>query len=666
MAKKQGKGSKKDDQPQSVVTDSRFASVHSDPRFKTPNLKNVKVKVDDRFSRKELEKLNAGSSGKKVNIDRYGRKLKGQDSSFDKYFKESSDESGSDEESEEETGDESESDDEKIASGDSESESDDDDESTKVDKKAKKVSFVDRARGEGGESSSDSESDSSSDSEEEVTSEEESDLEVEQGKPEEGDPSDTFAVVNMDWDNLRAVDLMATFISFVPKSGLIKSISIYPSEFGKEQMQKEEVEGPPRELFKKKSKRSQKDDDSDSDSDIDTTNQADLERAARKLYEEEDGEEDYDSKALRRYQLQRLRYYYAVVKCDSVATAKNIYDNCDGTEYESTANIFDLRYVPEGMDFDDSDAKDVCTKIPTNYKPNTIFVTDALQHSKVKLTWDETPKERLAVASRLFSQKEIDDMDFKAYLASDSENEDEEEQTAKDKYKQLLGGKLFDSKTGDDSDDDVDMEITFNPGLSEQEAKAQQEAKEEEENEESTISAYKRKQKERRKQRMDKFKQDQKAQKEQQQPKDKSQTKSSKKHSKHDDKDDKSKAELELLMMNEDGEKEHDHFDMKDIIKSEKKKNKKKAAKNDEINTQDDFDVDLKDPRFQEIFENRDYSIDPTSSDFKKTKAMKKILDERSKRRTNQGDSQPVKKQKTSGNELNSLVDKLKRKHKSK
>ena len=60
----------------------------------------------------------------------------------------------------------------------------------------------------------------------------------------------------------------------------------------------------------------------------------------------------------------RLRYYYAVVKCDSVETARLIYQNCDGTEYESTANIFDLRYVPDDMEFDDDEAKDTCSKIP--------------------------------------------------------------------------------------------------------------------------------------------------------------------------------------------------------------------------------------------------------------------------------------------------------------
>lgn len=671
------KGSKKEGSSQSdrpVIKDSRFSSVHNDPRFNLPNLKNVKVKVDDRFSKKEMSKLNEGAMGKKVKIDRYGRKLKNQDSGkdFDKYYKHEDEESSDDEASEDEEEKEEE---EKLAKveseGDDEEEEEDDDEE---EDEAESV-FVDRARGEGLESS---EEDSSSelDSESDVESEVESEIELEEGKPEEGEPSDSFAVVNMDWDNLRAVDLMATFLSFVPTGGSIKSISIYPSEFGKEQMQKEEVEGPPRDLFKSKRSKVESDSD-DSDSEIDVNNKDDLEKAARKLYQEDDGEEDYDSKALRRYQLQRLRYYYAVVRCDSVSTAKKIYDNCDGTEYESTANIFDLRYIPEGMDFDESESNDVCTKIPSNYKPNSTFVTDALQHSKVKLTWDETPKERLNVSTRQFSQKEIDEMDFKAYLASDSD-ESENETTnndLKNKYQSLLGNR-FNKKEADNQEEDVDMEITFNPALNEAEGKVPEE---EEEQEESTIAAYKRKEKERRKRRMEKFKQTQEEENDDQ--KDTENTakvtkgKKSKGKVSRDD-DDKTKAQLELVMMDEEnGDNEAHHFNMKDVIKLEKQKNRKgkKNKKNiDNEMVQDDFKADLNDPRFKEIFESHDYAIDPTSSEFKKTNTMKKILQERSKRNLNEPAKQGTKKQKKhatnehNSNDLNNLVNKLKRKHNKK
>lgn len=613
--------SDKKEQKQRVTSDLRFKSVHNDPRFKQPSLKNFKVKVDERFSKDELKKLNKKGRGKGAQIDRYGRKLKPDDqSTFEKFYEEKEDQKEEDKE--------------EGSSDSSDSESSDSDSSP----------VVDRARGEGvsslSESDSDSSSDSDSDSDDSDTGivydeeAEESEVELEEGKPEEGEPSASFAVVNLDWDNVRAVDLMVTFQSFVPKGGSIKSVTIYPSQFGKEQMQREEIEGPSRELFKSKKKKKKHESD-ESDEEVDMNNVESMRKITKKLYEEEDGTEDYDSKALRRYQLQRLRYYYAVVHCDSVSTAENIYKNCDGTEYESTANIFDLRYIPDGVTFEDDEPKDQCDSLPTNYKPSAAFVTDALQHSKVKLTWDETPKERLAVSSRPFSQKEIDEMDFKAYLASDSDSEGEENRENLNKYKNLLGG-TFDKS---DSEDDVDMEITFTPGLDEQ--KPPEPPKEEEE---TTIDAYRRKEKERRKRRMEKLKKSEKTVEDEEKD------------------EERSKAELELLMMDE-GEKQPQHFNMKDIVKAEKKKGKKSRGKEEVV--QDNFEADLSDPRFKEVFEDHDFAIDPTSSEFKGTNTMKKILKERSNRKTKRSDKRSDKRTKDeSKGELSSLVEKIKRRKK--
>lgn len=655
-----------------ITQDERFKSVHNDPRFKMPKLKNLRVKVDDRFSKDELKKLNAGALGKKVKIDRYGRKIKKESDDLSKFY-----------EHEEDSKEEQSSDDS------SEGEESDNDLQALTEKLQQEEQFLDRARGEGLVSSSEDEesslssSDSDSDEENEgvVEDEEESDIEIEETKPEDTEPTCAFAVVNMDWDNIRAVDLMATFVSFVPKGGAIKSVTIYPSEFGKERMQKEEIEGPPRELFKSKKKKEEDSDSEDIESDVDVNDADNLAKITRKLYEEDDGKEDYDSKALRRYQLQRLRYYYAVVKCDSVETARLIYQNCDGTEYESTANIFDLRYVPDDMEFDDDEAKDTCSKIPSSYRPDSTFVTDALQHSKVKLTWDETPKERLTLFSRPLSQKEIEENDFKAYLASDSdESEVEKDSSIKDKYQSLLGDTL--TKFGkEENDDDVDMEITFDPGLND---KLGNNA-EEEDKEETTIEAYRRKEKERRQKRLAKFKESKQTEEvanSQEGPADKSSKnrKNSKKGKSMPDMDEKSKAELELILMDNQEGNNNEHFSMKEVIKSEKdKKNKKnkKGKKIDQEMVQDGFVANLDDPRFKEVFESHDYAIDPTNSEFKKTETMKKILKERSARNKDKKNKKNSSKNATknskrsrseleSNDNVHSLAEKIKKRNKSK
>lgn len=96
--------------------------------------------------------------------------------------------------------------------------------------------------------------------------------------------------------------------------GRVKTVNIYPSEFGLERMKEEEILGP-KELVEMKH---------ETDSSVEVKN-------------ESDEIDDYHREKLRQYQINRLKYYYAVVECDSAETANKIYEECDGQEFESSA-----------------------------------------------------------------------------------------------------------------------------------------------------------------------------------------------------------------------------------------------------------------------------------------------------------------------------------------
>jgi hypothetical protein len=120
-----------------------------------------------------------------------------------------------------------------------------------------------------------------------------------------------------------------------------------------------------------------------------------------------------------------LKYYYAVVDCDTVDTARHIYEQCDGIEYETSAVRLDLRFIPDSITFDSSLlAHDQCTQLPDKaiYKP-ILFRNTALTQTKVRCTWDETPVERRRLTRKKYTMEELENIDLKEYLASESEDE---------------------------------------------------------------------------------------------------------------------------------------------------------------------------------------------------------------------------------------------------
>ena len=618
-----------------VITDSRFAKFQSDPRFRLPSKKHH-VKLDKRFG----GILKDEDFSRRAKVDRYGRPVDadGERKRLKRRYDFEEDEGGD------------------LAA----------DDDTEVQKELLRIEKHDPLR-DGRDSPSSSE-ESSSDDETEVEEEIITLPEASGDEIPKGEVTSRVAVVNLDWDNIRAEDLMAVFSSFLPAAGRLIKVSVYPSDFGKERMEREEMEGPPKDIFKDTS-------NDYSDSETGSEDEDEEERIKKHIIKPDSGE-DFDSAKLRQYQLDRLRYYFAILEFSSASAAKAVYDAADGAEYLSTANFFDLRFVPDGTEFVNDVARDECTRVPEGYKPNE-FTTAALQHSKVKLTWDAEDVTRKEVQARAFrgSRKDIDENDLKAYLGTDSsegEESEEDQATAKKeqdrlKMRALLGlGDQPTRKPGkQDADKPVgDIQITFSSGLSgSKEKKASVFENSYEDANETTLEKYVRRERERKQQRKAKMKGVVAPEAEAEVAEDAgfedpffaepsndkisaSKLRKEERLKKRAEREAEEKAaaakraELELLMV-DDKETEMRHFDMNEIEKAEKKARKKgkrhgkdKGSGGDQPMI-DDFDVDTQDPRFARLYESHEFAIDPTNPKYKGTKGMKKLLDEGRNRRKN-------------------------------
>jgi len=64
-------------------------------------------------------------------------------------------------------------------------------------------------------------------------------IDVAQQQIQYGDATNRIALVNSQWDKLRAVDLFVLLQSFLPSGGILSHITIYPSDFGLKIMKEE-------------------------------------------------------------------------------------------------------------------------------------------------------------------------------------------------------------------------------------------------------------------------------------------------------------------------------------------------------------------------------------------------------------------------------------------
>ena len=86
-------------------------------------------------------------------------------------------------------------------------------------------------------------------------------------------------------------------------------------------------------------------DDEPSDEDEEVDSDEEEEKIKQSMLQEDKGEE-FNSTQLRKYQLERLRYFYAILTFSSKDVAKHVYDLVDGAEYLSSANFSTFALSP--------------------------------------------------------------------------------------------------------------------------------------------------------------------------------------------------------------------------------------------------------------------------------------------------------------------------------
>ena len=122
---------------------------------------------------------------------------------------------------------------------------------------------------------------------------------------------------------------MVALRSFLPRGGAITSVTVYPSDYGLERMAAEAKSGP-QGIWKQRRDRRKVVPSDDVNSDDEEEEEEESEEEESESDDAADGEVDFAR--LRLYERSKLRWYYAVVECDSKESANQLYDECDGME----------------------------------------------------------------------------------------------------------------------------------------------------------------------------------------------------------------------------------------------------------------------------------------------------------------------------------------------
>ena len=253
------------------------------------------------------------------------------------------------------------------------------DEENELESKLEKLNRM--ARGEVSDMSSSSSSEEEEEEEEEEKNEDEYENVVQYADASQA-VTKRLALVNLDWEKIEARDLFVVFNSFVPRNGQLISVTVYPSLLGMEEMKKEKKFGPSIEMTTLPPEKDEEEEEEDEED------------------EEEELRTEDQIEAIRKYEQKKMKYYFAVIECDSTKTAEAIYRECDSAEFQNSSNVLELSYVPDEMKIEQK-PRDTSTSLPdvSEYVPPQ-FVTTALQQTKnVVCSWDRNDYQRTQTLS---------------------------------------------------------------------------------------------------------------------------------------------------------------------------------------------------------------------------------------------------------------------------
>ena len=655
------------------IAEARFRAAETRPQFRGIKKHSSKVVLDDRFAsvltdpRFQLQEK-----------DRYGRKKTKQDvkDELSAFYTVEDKEVGKSTEKDAAYSTSSSS-----ASSTGSSDSEPGDVDAKPDDPASRIAYLTAfSRGEIEMSSSSDEDDSSDSSDEEGDESGEDPVLGSRGilDPSSKDElieitdesSPYIAVMNMDWDHIRAIDLFSIIASFTPP-GAVERVQVFQSDYGAERMAKEKIQGPTN-LWKTKKdgkvsngalKATAMDAERSADEDSVACNEDDHSELQLSSSRQDQlrADSDFDPEKLRAYEASKLKYYFAVVKFKTPEFADIAYREVDGLEFEHSSAAMDLRALSSD-DFPDvvknRSMRDEACSVPSNYVPPD-FIVSALQQTTVQCTWDLGDRERERTLTK-YSRGDWTDMvegdDLKAYLASDVSSDeegdsDDDAQNAKGtRMRKLLGldsddedeakpapsvgsssgeedpreSDQADDTHGSDDDEDNAKEIRFVPGRKnlEEKIRAMVHAKEGSSEELTPWQKYQEKRKQKRKERRQAARE----------KRDVPQSSTSGENGSRDDfflngenittdekRGNRAKSneavqkELELLFTGEDAEEQMRDYDIRGIQRMEKNKDKKlrgsRKRKEDRLAAAvsgADFKVNMGDNRFSAVLDGTD------------------------------------------------------------